>query len=147
MWPRQILELGKQFNLMVRLWNILKASLQDTLKMPWRRLQEMTEVSVSSYKSRWECSNSRVTWRIWNKIHWIVLLGNVAGNIISHYFFLTWKFFEFFLRLGWGALGCCILTYFVHDVTLLEAISWRPIIRHIICLWWSDYITCVVSKK
>ena len=31
--PRQILELGKQFNLMIRLQNILKASLQDVLKM------------------------------------------------------------------------------------------------------------------
>ena len=37
MWPRQILELGKQFNLMIRLQNILKASLQDVLKMSWRR--------------------------------------------------------------------------------------------------------------
>ena len=36
-WPRQILELGKQFNLMIRLQNILKASLQDVLKMSWRR--------------------------------------------------------------------------------------------------------------
>ena len=38
MWPRQILELGKQFNLMIRLQNILKASLQDVLKMSWRHL-------------------------------------------------------------------------------------------------------------
>ena len=37
MCPRQILELGKQFNLMIRLQNILKASLQDVLKMSWRR--------------------------------------------------------------------------------------------------------------
>ena len=116
-----------------------------TLKTRWRRLQDMTKVSVSSYKSRCECSNSRATWRIWNKIHLIFLLGNVAGNIISHYFFLTWKFLEFFFRLVWGALGCCILTSFVHVV--IEAIWWRPIIRHIICLWWNNYITCVVSKR
>ena len=38
-FPRQILELGKQFNLMIRLQNILKASLQDVLKMSWRCLE------------------------------------------------------------------------------------------------------------
>ena len=44
-WPRQILELGKQFNLMIRLQNILKASLQDVLKMSWRRF----------CKTSWRC--------------------------------------------------------------------------------------------
>ena len=33
-WPRQILELAKQFNLMIPLQNILKAS----LRMSWKRL-------------------------------------------------------------------------------------------------------------
>ena len=37
MWPRQILELGKQFNRIIRLQSILKASLEDVLKMSWRR--------------------------------------------------------------------------------------------------------------
>ena len=40
-WPRQILELGKQFNLMIRLQNILKASLQDVLKTSWRCLENV----------------------------------------------------------------------------------------------------------
>ena len=35
--PRQILDLGKQFNLMIRLENVLKTSLEDVLKMFWRR--------------------------------------------------------------------------------------------------------------
>ena len=37
-WPRQILDLVKQFNLMIRLENVLKISLQDLLKMSWRRV-------------------------------------------------------------------------------------------------------------
>ena len=36
MWPRHILELGKQFNLMIRLQSTLKPSLQDVLKTSWR---------------------------------------------------------------------------------------------------------------
>ena len=49
MWPRQILDLGKQFNLMIRLQNILKASLQDVLKTFWRRLEE------DVLKTSWRC--------------------------------------------------------------------------------------------
>ena len=47
MWPRQILELGKQFNLMIRnmIQNILKASLQDVVKMYWRRLEDVLKTS------------------------------------------------------------------------------------------------------
>ena len=40
-WPRQILDLGKQFKLMIRLENMLKTSLQDVLKMYWRRLEHV----------------------------------------------------------------------------------------------------------
>ena len=39
-WPKQILDLSKQFNLMVRLENVLKISLQDVLEMSWRRLKD-----------------------------------------------------------------------------------------------------------
>ena len=47
MWPRQILELGKQFNLMIRnmIQNILKAPLQDVVKMYWRRLEDVLKTS------------------------------------------------------------------------------------------------------
>ena len=31
--PRQIFDLGKQFNLIIRLQNVLKTSLQEVLKM------------------------------------------------------------------------------------------------------------------
>ena len=44
-WPRQILDLGKQFNLMIRLENVLKISLQDVLKMSWRRLEDVFKTS------------------------------------------------------------------------------------------------------
>ena len=41
MRPRQILDLGKQFNVMVHLENVLKTSFQDVLKMSWRRLKSV----------------------------------------------------------------------------------------------------------
>ena len=51
MCPRQILELGKQFNLMIRLQNILKASLQDVLKMSWRRFcRRLEDVLKTSWQ-------------------------------------------------------------------------------------------------
>ena len=37
----QKFDLGKQFNLMIRLQNVLKASLRDVLKMSWKRLQDV----------------------------------------------------------------------------------------------------------
>ena len=40
-WPRQI-------NLMIRLENVLKTSLQDLLKLSWRRLQNVLKTS-------WKC--------------------------------------------------------------------------------------------
>ena len=36
LWPREIFDLGKQFNLMIHLGNVLKTSLQNVLKMSWR---------------------------------------------------------------------------------------------------------------
>ena len=40
-----MLELGKQFNLMIRLQNVLQTSLQDLLKMPLRRLEDALNMS------------------------------------------------------------------------------------------------------
>ena len=40
-----MLELGKQFNLMIRLQNVLQTSLQDVLKMPLRRLEDALNMS------------------------------------------------------------------------------------------------------
>ena len=45
MCPWQILELGKQFNLMKYLQNVLKVSLQEVLKMSWRRLGDAFKTS------------------------------------------------------------------------------------------------------
>ena len=44
-WSRQILDLGKQFNLMICLENVLKTSLPDVLKMSWRRLEDIFKTS------------------------------------------------------------------------------------------------------
>ena len=49
MWPRQILDLGKQFNLMMRLQNVLKVSWQGVLKMSWRRLEDFLKMSWRSF--------------------------------------------------------------------------------------------------
>ena len=59
-WSTQILELGKQFNLMIHLQNILKASLQDVLKMSWRRfcrrLEDVLKTSWRRFgKMSWRC--------------------------------------------------------------------------------------------
>ena len=40
-WPRQIFDLGKQFNLMIRPENVLKTSLEDFLKTFWKRLEDV----------------------------------------------------------------------------------------------------------
>ena len=44
-WSRQILDLGKQFNLMIHLENVLKTSLPDVLKMSWRHLEDIFKTS------------------------------------------------------------------------------------------------------
>ena len=41
-WPRQIFDLGKQFNLMIRLENVLKTSLKVVLKTFWRYLEDIS---------------------------------------------------------------------------------------------------------
>ena len=51
-WPRQILDLGKQFNLMIRLENVLKTS--------WRRMAK-TNILVL-IKTSWRC-HVDVFWR------------------------------------------------------------------------------------
>ena len=44
-YPRQILDLGKQFNLMISLENILKTSLPDVLKISWIRFEGVFKTS------------------------------------------------------------------------------------------------------
>ena len=62
MWPRHILELGKQFNLMIRLQNTLKHSLQD-LKTSWRCHEDvfakrLEDVFITSWRRL-----GKVSWR------------------------------------------------------------------------------------
>ena len=52
---RQILDLGKQFNLMTPLENVLKTSLQDVLRMSWRSLEDVLKMSWRLF--------CRFTWR------------------------------------------------------------------------------------
>ena len=51
MWPRQILELGKKFDLMIRFQNLLKASFHDVwktfLQTSWRRFEDVLKASWS----------------------------------------------------------------------------------------------------
>ena len=60
MWSKQILHLGKQFNLMICLQNVLKTSLQDVLKTPWRCLEDvfarrLRDVLKRNLKTSWRC--------------------------------------------------------------------------------------------
>ena len=81
MWPRQILELGKQFNLMIRLQNILKASLQDLLKISWKRLENVLKTSWRRFcrrledvlKTSWQ-DVLQMSWRRFRKTSWRRLL-------------------------------------------------------------------------
>ena len=74
MWPRQILELGKQFNLMIRnmIQNILMASLQDVVKMYWRRLEDVLKTS-------WRC----------------------LENVLKTFLQTSWRRFEDVLKISW----------------------------------------------
>ena len=45
-WPREILDLSRQLNLMIRLEKVLKTSLLDVLRMSWRCLEDV-------YKTSW----------------------------------------------------------------------------------------------
>ena len=52
-WISQRCDLGKQFNLVVRLDNVLKISLQDVLKTSWRHMAK-TNILVLT-KTSWRC--------------------------------------------------------------------------------------------
>ena len=52
-WPRQILYLGKQFNLMIHFDNVLKRSLEDILKMSWRQIWKTSWRRLD--KRPWRC--------------------------------------------------------------------------------------------
>ena len=59
-WPRQILDLGKQFNLMIHLENVLKRSLQDVLKMSWRHLEDVLKISSEHLEDILKMSSERL---------------------------------------------------------------------------------------
>ena len=53
-WPRQILDLEKQLNQMIRLENVLKTSLQDVLKMSSKSLEDVLKISWRRFcKTSW----------------------------------------------------------------------------------------------
>ena len=62
-WPRQILDLGKQFNLEIRLENVLKTSLQDVLKMSWTHFEDVLKTFLQEVlKTFWQ-DVLRTSWR------------------------------------------------------------------------------------
>ena len=75
MWPRQILELGKTFDLMIRFQNLLKASFQDVLKTFWRRLEVVLKTFLQDVlKTSWQ-DVLKMSWRrledVWpRRIYW-----------------------------------------------------------------------------
>ena len=74
--PRQILDLGKQFNLMIHLENVLKTSLEDVLKMSWRRF----------------CKTS------WRRFE------DVLARRLEDFFKTFWRCFEDVLKTSWKHL-------------------------------------------
>ena len=62
-WPGQILDLGKQFNLMIRLENVLKRSLEDILKMSWRRFCKTSWRRLEDVLARRLEDVFRTSWR------------------------------------------------------------------------------------
>ena len=99
-WPRQILELGKQFNLMIRLRNILKASLQDVLqgyfKMFWRRIIRLNRLTSSRI---WRCLEdvfADVLKMSWRRLHNILktswrCLEDVFARRLDEVFKMFWR--------------------------------------------------------
>ena len=97
MWPRQILELGKQFNLMIRLQNILKASLQDVLKMSWRRFCRRLEDVL---KTSWQ-DVLKMSWRPFGKTFWR-RLEDVLARLLEGVLKMSW---QDVLKTSWRCLG------------------------------------------
>ena len=55
-WPRQILDLGKQFTLMIRLENSFARRFEDVLKAYWGRIQNILKTSLRHLsKTSWRC--------------------------------------------------------------------------------------------
>ena len=83
MCPRQILELGKQFNLMICLQNILKASLQDVLKMSWRRLEDAFKTSWRRLEDVLKTFLQNVFWRRMTKANTFVLIKTSSRRLLK----------------------------------------------------------------
>ena len=81
-WPRQILDLEKQLNRMIRLENVLKTSLQDILKMPSKSLEDV-------FKTSWRCLEDflktflqDVLKMFWRRLHQDKCLLGLLSQII-----------------------------------------------------------------
>ena len=81
-WPRQILDLEKQLNRMIRLENVLKTSLQDILKIPSKSLEDV-------FKTSWRCLEDflktflqDVLKMFWRRLHQDKCLLGLLSQII-----------------------------------------------------------------
>ena len=88
-WPRQILDLEKQLNRMIRLENVLKTSLQDILKMPSKSLEDV-------FKTSWRCLEDflktflqDVLKMFWRRLHQDKCLLGLLSQIIPRNWILN----------------------------------------------------------
>ena len=63
-WPRQILDLGKQFTLMIRPESTFARRFEDVLKTSWRCLE-------NAWKTSWRCLEDVLKTGVWpRRIYW-----------------------------------------------------------------------------
>ena len=109
---RQILDLGKQLNLMIRHKNVLKTSLQDILKMYWRRLEDVLKTSWRCLEEVWRCLEEvcpkRIYW-FWSR-HLEDALKTSSEDIWLRRIYSSWlrRLEDVFLR--------CLLKAITKDV-------------------------------
>ena len=128
-WPRQILDLGKQFNLMIRLENVLKRSLEDVLKISWgrflqdflktfwRRLENVLKTSwkrmaktniLVLIKTSWR-RPEEVFWRRVSKATIFVLIKTPGRRLEDVFWRWRWKTSSRPLHQEECLLGCTFL--------------------------------------
>ena len=87
-WPMQILDLVKQYNLMIRLENVLKTSLQDVLKTSWRRMVKTNKFVL--IKTSWRRLGD-VFWRRMSKAKIFVLIKTSCRYLEDFFWRRRWK--------------------------------------------------------
>ena len=81
-WPRQILDLEKQLNQMIRLENVLKTSLQDVLKMSSKSLEDVLKTSWRCLEDLLKTFLQDVLKTFWRRLHQDECLLGLLSQII-----------------------------------------------------------------